>query len=116
MHSGAGSIAGVSESVAMQSHNQNAGGDPSTGVDAFSSQVDIRSALTLARVALQVVSDLNPESVSAIDEALGHEIDVARAENNPAALAVVAILAEIRAHLAGDEGRVANHEHVWYIE
>ena len=90
--------------------------DMAAHADSFSNRVDVRSALTLARVALQTLADLDPGAASSIDHALDHEIETARAENDPAATAVIAILSEVRARLTGDEPGVGEKEQVWYIE
>ncbi len=80
------------------------------------SGVDVRCALTLARVALQTLTDLNPEAASAVDDALGHEIEVARSESSPDALAVIAILSDVRARLLGDDAQTTSQDNAWYID
>jgi len=88
--------------------------DPAT--EAFTSRVEMRSALTLAQVALQTLADLDAGAASSIHHALGHAIESARGEDNATALAVVDILSEVRARLSGEEPTVGEAEQVWYIE
>jgi hypothetical protein len=78
--------------------------------------VDLRCALTLARVALQTLSDLDPEAASAVRDALGHEIETARTEASPDSLAVIAMLSDVRASLMGEEVQPAGQDDAWYID
>jgi hypothetical protein len=81
-----------------------------------STNVDLRCALTLARVALQTLTDLHPEAASAVDDALGHEIEAVRSDSSPDTLAVIAILSDVRAHLLGEEAQVTSEDNAWYID
>ena len=80
------------------------------------SNVDIRCAATLARVALQTLAYLNPEAASAVDVALGHEIEAARVDHDPDTLAVIAILSDVRARLSGEELQATGDDNSWYID
>jgi hypothetical protein len=81
-----------------------------------SSNVDIRCAITLVRVALQTLADLNLEAAAAIDNALGHEIEAARSHDDPDTLAVIDILSDVRARLSGEEAHVLGEDNAWYID
>jgi hypothetical protein len=72
-------------------------------------------ALVLAKVALQILSDIHPDAAPAIDDALAHEIEVAR-KGGPDLLKVLAILEDVRARLTGEDGHGADDDAVWYIE
>jgi hypothetical protein len=81
-----------------------------------SSKVDTQCAITLVRVALQTLADLNPEAALAIDNALGHEIEIIRGHQDPDTLAVVAILTDVRARLAGQDVHTITEDNAWYID
>jgi hypothetical protein len=72
-------------------------------------------ALVLAKVALQTLSDLQPDAAPAIDDALAHEIETAR-KGGPDLLNVLAVLEDVRARLSGDDGHGEGDDGVWYIE
>ncbi len=101
----------------MQNPSPKSGAALTPSGQAPTSAVDMRCAIVLARVALQTLADLNPEAAASIDHALAHEIRAAQATETPDALAVIAILQDVRARLAGDD---ASHDmaedSVWYIE
>ena len=80
------------------------------------SNVDIRCAVALARVALQTLADLNPEAAAAVDNALGHELEVMRGQKDPETLAVIAILADVKARLSGEEANTISEDNAWYID
>jgi hypothetical protein len=81
-----------------------------------SSSVDIRCAVVLAKVALQTLADINPEAASSIDHGLAHEIETARLKDDSDTLAVIAILSEVRARLAGEDAHAVREDSVWYID
>lgn len=116
MHSGAGFIKRASACDSMQNQFPHAGApDAAVHGQLSPSNVDIRCAITLARIALQTLADLNPEAASAIDDALGHEIEFASVWKDPETLAVIAILTDVRAKLAGEEA-LAVEDNVWLID
>ena len=78
--------------------------------------VEGRSALILAKIALQTLADLHPEAASSIDEALRHQIEVARADERIRSVKLAALLQDVRAHLQSEEKHVSADEDVWYIE
>ena len=78
--------------------------------------VEGRSALILAKIALQTLADLHPEAASSIDHALAHEIEVARTDERVRSLKLVALLEDVRAHLRADDEIAGAEEAVWYIE
>jgi hypothetical protein len=78
---------------------------------------DIRAALTLAKVALQTLVDSSPETASAVDHALAHEIERAKRDDSADRKSVVNVLTDARARLAGeDTGEPHGGDAVWYIE
>ncbi len=81
-----------------------------------SSDVDLRCALTLVRVALQTLADLNPEAAAAIDSALGCEIEAKRTKKDPETLAVIEVLVDVRRRLAGDDAHIISDDNAWYID
>ena len=81
-----------------------------------SSEVDVRCAITLARIALQTLADFNPEAASAIDNALEEEIRKSAARKDPETRAVIAVLMDVRARLAGEEAGAVAEGDVWYID
>jgi len=99
----------------MQNQTQTTGA-ADTPTRASSSNVDLRCALTLARVALQTLTDLDPEAALAVHDALGYEIETARAEASPDALAVIAILSDVRTHLLGEDAQATGEDNAWYID
>lgn len=101
----------------MQNQSQKSGGsDAPLHAASSASSVDIRCAVALAKVALQILADLHPEAASNIDDALAHEIKAAGADQDADTLAVIAILADVRARLSGEEARTVAEDSVWYIE
>jgi hypothetical protein len=92
---------------------------PKSEIDdsAFKARPDLAGhcALVLAKVALQTLSDLQPDAAPAIDDALAHEIETAR-KAGPDLLSVLAVLEEVRARLAGEDGHGEGDDGVWYIE
>jgi hypothetical protein len=101
----------------MQSQSEKTGAPEASVVASSSStSVDLRCALTLARVALQALADLNPEAALAVDDALGHEIETTRGDSGPDALAVIAILSDVRAHLLGEDAPATGEDDAWYID
>jgi len=93
-------------------------GDADTPLRAASSSsnVDIRCAVALAKVALQTLADLHPEAASTIDHALAYEIKAAGVDEDADTLAIIAILTDVRARLSGEVARTAGENSVWYIE
>ena len=101
----------------MQNQSEKTGApEAPVRVSPSSTSVDLRCALALARVALQTLADLNPEAASAVDDALSHEIEAARGDSGPDALAVIAILSDVRAHLVGEDALAAGEDNAWYID
>jgi hypothetical protein len=101
----------------MQNQSEKTGASAAPAAASPSSaNVDLRCALTLARVALQTLTDLNPEAASAVNDALGHEIETARVDSGPDTLAVIAILADVRARLLGEDVQATGEDGAWYID
>ena len=84
--------------------------------DPSSQNVDVRCAITLVRVALQTLADLNPQAAAAIDSALGHEIESIRSDKQAETLAVIQILTDVRNRLAGEDAQVITDDNAWYID
>ncbi len=74
------------------------------------SDIDVRCALMFARVALQVMIEANPETLIRVQTALDSEIEGARLEQGDSADAVIGIVSEFKASLAGTS------DNIWYIE
>ena len=101
----------------MQSPSENAGApDKAIHASSSSTSVDLRCAITLARVALQTLADLNPEAAASVDNALGYELDTLRVQKDPETLAVIAILSDVKARLLGEEAGVIAEDNAWYID
>jgi hypothetical protein len=74
------------------------------------SDIDVRCALMLARVALQVMTESDPKTLDQVRTALDGEIEGARLEQGESADAVIGIVSQFRDSLGGGGDRV------WYIE
>ncbi len=74
------------------------------------SDIDVRCALMLARVALEVMVEISPETLSRVQSALNGEIEGARLEQGDNADAVIGIVSQFRDSLGVPADRI------WYIE
>ncbi len=78
--------------------------------------IEGRSALILAKVALQVLADLGPEASASIDDALTHQIVAAQAEKGASSLTLAALLEDVRTRLCAEEDRLFDAADPWLIE
>jgi hypothetical protein len=78
--------------------------------------IEGRSALILAKVALQVLSDLDPEASASIDDALTQQIVAAQAETDTSSLTLAALLEDVRTRLRAEEDRLVDAAAPWLID
>jgi hypothetical protein len=75
-----------------------------------------RAALILARVALQALVDLGPETASAVDDALIHEVRALGGKDNAASRGARALIEDLRRRLADTSDHLMGEEAVWFID
>ncbi len=70
-------------------------------------EIDIRCALSLARIALQTLADATPENHVRILNALDDEMDGARFEDGERSDAVIGLLSDFKVRLIETSSKVA---------